>query len=132
MVAVLGAYSNGDSPSRYSLLSTTRDSTITLSSGIPRTSRVAQGRYQYFKFSVTIPHLDVVVSVTPISGDPDIYVGVGVQHPTRYNFTFAQSMIGADTLTVQYQELNRYCTPDYFSQCDLFIGAHQLLCSNFT
>lgn len=66
IVAVLST--NG--ASRYSIMALTPDSTIQLSSGVPRQSHVDSTSYEYFKFTLTQPDLDVIVSVTPISGDP--------------------------------------------------------------
>ena len=64
------ANTNGGVSSRYSLLVSTKDSTISLANGVPRRSSVAQGRTQYFKFVLTIANYDLVISVTPYSGDP--------------------------------------------------------------
>ena len=56
--------------SRSSLLARTPDATIQLSSGVPRQSHVTTNRFEYFKYTLTQPGVDVIISVTPISGDP--------------------------------------------------------------
>jgi hypothetical protein len=58
---------------RYSIQSSVKDATLQLSAGVPRRSHVDAGRLEYFKFTLSQPELDVVVSVTPISGDPGMY-----------------------------------------------------------
>lgn len=55
---------------RYSIQTSVKDATLQLSAGVPRRSHVSAGRVEYFKFTLSQPDLDVVVSVTPISGDP--------------------------------------------------------------
>jgi len=66
IVAAVGAAST----SNYNILLTTPDATLALSAGVPRTSHVDAGKLEYFKFSITQPDLDVIISVTPIIGDP--------------------------------------------------------------
>ena len=66
IIGVMGTVSS----SRYNILSSSQDATLQLSAGVPRHSHVNQGRLEYFKFTLSQPDLDVIVSVTPISGDP--------------------------------------------------------------
>ena len=70
IVAAVGAAST----SSYNILLSTPDATLGLSAGVPRTSHVDAGQLEYFKFSITQPDLDVIISVTPISGDPGEYL----------------------------------------------------------
>jgi hypothetical protein len=67
---IVGVFGAGPASSSYSIQSSTRDSTLQLSTGVPRRSSVGAEQYEYFKFTLSQPDLDVVVSVTPISGDP--------------------------------------------------------------
>ena len=66
IVAVVGAMTS----SSYSIMTSTPDATLQLTAGVPRQSHVDSGKLEYFKFSITQPELDVVISVTPINGDP--------------------------------------------------------------
>ena len=43
-----------------------------LQEGHPLQATVSQGKYQHFKFNVDSPTRDVAITVTPISGDPDV------------------------------------------------------------
>lgn len=67
---IVGVFGAGSASNTFSLQSSNKDSTLQLSSGVPRHSHVDAQRYEYFKFTVSQPELDVIVSVTPLSGDP--------------------------------------------------------------
>ena len=41
---------------------------------VPTRAYADQYQYQYFLFSFYEVHADVVISVTPFTGDPDVYV----------------------------------------------------------
>jgi hypothetical protein len=47
-------------------------------------------------------------------------------HPTKTNHTWAARGFGADTLTLQAEELNQHCTPDPEQGvgCDLYISVY--------
>ena len=43
----------------------------------------------------------------------DLYVSMSpLAHPTRENFTWFHSSYGADSLTIQYEDIYRRCRPD--------------------
>lgn len=67
---IVGVFGAGSASNTFSLQSSYKDSTLQLSSGVPRHSHVDAQHYEYFKFTVSQPELDVIVSVTPLSGDP--------------------------------------------------------------
>ena len=132
IVAVVGA----GSQSSYTILAATPDSTIALSAGVPRQSHVDAGKLEYFKFTITQPDLDVVISVTPISGDPDMFISMApVKHPSRTNNTWFQSKFGADSLTLQYTDTSKHCVPNPAvsgKHCDVFIGVYGWQNTTFT
>jgi hypothetical protein len=76
---IIGAFCVGGS-CRYSIQSSVKDATLQLSAGVPRRSHVDAGRLEYFKFTLSQPELDVVVSVTPISGDPGLCLQLVLGH----------------------------------------------------
>ena len=55
---------------------------IHLSSGIQQFERASVGEYEYFQVNVTRAHCNLTISVTPITGDPDLYVSRTVDHPS--------------------------------------------------
>jgi hypothetical protein len=45
---------------------------------------------------------DLVISVTPYNGDPDLYISLRpVTHPSRTNYTWVKASMGADVFTLQ-------------------------------
>jgi hypothetical protein len=45
---------------------------------------------------------DLVISVTPYNGDPDLYISLRpVTHPSRTNYTWVKASVGADVFTLQ-------------------------------
>ena len=111
--------------SSYSILVTSKASIVTLINGIPVRGKVAQEAAQYYMFTMTSPKTDLVISVTPLYGDPDLYVSFyPVTHPTRSNYSYAAASFGADTLTLQVSMLSPFCIPDLSigKACDIYIG----------
>lgn len=45
---------------------------------------------------------DLVISVSPYNGDPDLYISLRpVTRPTRTNYTWVKASMGADVFTLQ-------------------------------
>eukprot|EP00598_Pedospumella_elongata_P002386 CAMPEP_0184975878 /NCGR_PEP_ID=MMETSP1098-20130426/6959_1 /TAXON_ID=89044 /ORGANISM="Spumella elongata, Strain CCAP 955/1" /LENGTH=2755 /DNA_ID=CAMNT_0027498653 /DNA_START=79 /DNA_END=8346 /DNA_ORIENTATION=+ len=132
IVAVVGAMTS----SSYSIMTSTPDATLQLTAGVPRQSHVDSGKLEYFKFSITQPELDVVISVTPINGDPDMFISMApVRHPTRDNNTWFQSKFGADSITLQYRDTAKHCVPNpnvAGKHCDVYIGVFGWMNTTFT
>ena len=49
---------------------------------VPMSDSVRGGNYTYFRLLLNYPGQDVRISVTPISGDPDLYVSVSRKENT--------------------------------------------------
>jgi len=47
--------------------------------------------YQYFYFKTTNPCKDIIITVTPTTGTPNIYVSKTQQQPTMEMLTWAQT-----------------------------------------
>jgi hypothetical protein len=61
------------------------------------------------------------------SGDPDLYISVPPNYqPTRENYTWTSRGFGADTLTLQADEIHKHCMPDPFAGtgCDFYISVY--------
>lgn len=121
IIAVVGRASTN---SRYTLTYSLKDSTVVLVNGLPLVGHVASQRYQYYKFALYQPGKDVLISVSSISGDPDVYIGLSPNtHPSRGNFTWVSSKLGSDSLTLQYDDLiEKRCIPTTSRPCELFLG----------
>eukprot|EP01041_Mallomonas_annulata_P003044 gene3044-5962_t len=125
IVGVLGvSYGN----SNYRILLSYEDSTIILSSGVSIRNQIGQGQYQYYKYSQTLRKRDVVLSVTPFSGDPDVFISMKpITHPTRSNFTWISASFGTETITLQGHDIEHHCAKKKVCnamRCDLYIGVY--------
>jgi len=127
IVGVFGAYDSDDSESSYRIEVSTQDSTTTLRSGVAIRSNLYQQTIDYYKYTVTTPDVDIVVSITPFYGDPDMFMAFSpVTHPNPDNYTWMAANYGADTLNIQADEIKNHCipVPDEGKHCDFFIGVY--------
>jgi hypothetical protein len=56
-----------------------------------------------------------------------VYVSLPpVYHPSRTNYTWSQASLGADTITLQYSDIIKGCTPNPSAQkaCDFYISVY--------
>mmetsp|Transcript_3149 Transcript_3149/g.4876 ORF Transcript_3149/g.4876 Transcript_3149/m.4876 type:complete len:2519 (-) Transcript_3149:278-7834(-) len=127
IIGVYGSYDGGGVGSTYRLELTLQDTTRTLSSGVAVRSHLDQHEIDYYKYTVTAPDKDVVIVVTPFSGDPDMFVSLAPnRHPSYANYTWMTAFWGADTLTIQHSDLSEYCVPvpSEGKNCELFIAIY--------
>lgn len=93
IIAVFGVSDIGQG-SNYRLIATMEDSTITLSSGVPVRNQLHSAGYDYYKYTITAPDTDVMVSLTSYYGDPDLYIAMApIRHPSNHNFTWVSVCI---------------------------------------
>ena len=122
---IVGVFGRDYTKNEYTIVSKFSNSVTTLQNGVAYRDFVAPHSYEYYKFAITNPKYDLRISVTPFTGDPDIYVGVPpIYHPSLLNYTFASRSFGADTLTLQASELSNYCTPSETVPCEYYIGVY--------
>ena len=108
VVAVLGK-GGGGSTSSYTLTVTALDSTTAMTLGTPITAHVSQYENNYYRL-VVVQYADLIVSLTPFFGDPDLFVSVApIRHPNAQNRTWVAASWGADTLTIQAADLASHC-----------------------
>lgn len=66
----------------------------------------------------------------------DIFIGVGpIKHPTRDNYTWYKTNIGADTITLQSSDIASHCAVSPMTNgkhCDIFIGVYGFKNSTYT
>jgi hypothetical protein len=89
---------------------------ILLSDGAAQAGQVNASDFQYFMFLVTNPNATTTITVTPLSGDPDIYVATG-PNPDRYNATWRANSMGTDIVQITPTDVNACSTP-----CRYYIG----------
>ena len=61
----------------YQIVASTTNGTGTLTPGVATPGNVVRGGYRFYQFTNTIPNINITISVTPSSGDPDLYVKKG-------------------------------------------------------
>jgi len=98
---------------------------IALQEGTPQQAQIVEsGGYAYFRFSVDERESSVVVVVTPLSGDPDLYASFNLTRPeARSADTFSSLTIGGDTLRISHYD-RRFCPGGDAAPCELYIGVH--------
>lgn len=137
VVGVYGVYGT-DNPSvksSYSLVSAFVDSTVQLTNGVPLRGVVAKGREQLYKYSLVLPDRDVVFSLTALSGDADLFIGLPPKyHPTRTNYTWMSMAFGQDTLQLQASAIATQCVPNPTTgkHCDFYIAVYGFLNSSYS
>ena len=125
VVGVFGIYNDPTTPSSYRLVSSLIDSTIILGDGVPFHGRSSKDQYQYYHFMNVHPLTDLVVSVTPVNGDPDVYISEAPNtHPSRTNFTWVSASLGADVMTIQSESLSCRPVESSSAPCDVYIGVY--------
>ena len=107
--------------SNYTLTASSAVAVTELQSGIPQTEDVPGDEYKYFQIRVPNDRVDLVIDVTPLTGDPDIYVGCFVRptnkidgFPSVRNYNFSSTAWGEDTIRIEASnpEACHYGKPD--------------------
>eukprot|EP00981_Chlorochromonas_danica_P002257 scaffold437_cov168-Ochromonas_danica.AAC.74 len=109
--------------SQYTLLASPQDSIIALSNGLPQSGHVSARSSNYYVFPLHQVDVDISISLSALSGDPDLFVGLGgIHHPNPRNFSLAHMSLGEDDLTLQYSSIKQYCVPDIRRACMIYLG----------
>lgn len=125
LVGVFGMYSSiYGSSSTFSITYQLKDSTMTLLNGVSVRSVANTGRYEYYKYTLTTLNVDLVISLTQLSGDSDLFVSVGYK-PSRYNNTWISTRYLDDVIVIQSQDIDNSCHWSSIHQsCDFYIAAY--------
>jgi hypothetical protein len=107
----IGVY--GTSKGTFVLTASTSLATIPLQDGVPSHEHVDSGQWEYFSYDLQQTGLDFSVVVTPITGDPDLYISLAknnalVQLPNKTSFDQQSSIFGGDTLTFYSAQKGTY------------------------
>ena len=103
--------------------------------GVPITGHVSQYENNYYRL-VVVEFADLVLSLTPFYGDPDLFVSVAPNlHPNAMNLTWASAAWGADTMTIQANDLAAHCgvTPNATTgdRCVVYLGMYDMILMSF-
>ena len=94
---------SAQSAASYSILMTKELTVVELRAGAPTDGQVKQGKYQYYFFDFDRPEDTIVLTLTAMTGDPDLYVSVD-KDPTRDSADFSAFMDGPDRLVITKHE----------------------------
>lgn len=95
-IAVLGVVNI----TRFSILASSSVAVISMQDGIGLTGAVDEKQWLYYSFALSNSHADLTVTVTPMSGDPDLYMSIDDQRPTLTNYTAKATAFGADIIHI--------------------------------
>jgi hypothetical protein len=91
---------------KYSITATSSVHSTRLQNGVAHKGWVDTGKYQYYTFDVRGDEVDVSFVVTPITGDPDIYVSAVSPKPTKDNKQWFSQRSGGDAVHIEYADDN--------------------------
>jgi hypothetical protein len=134
LVLVVATYFTSDDSASYSIMYNIGNGTISLQEAVPYMDEVGHNEYKYYLFPIYLNHEDVTITVTAMTGDPDLYVSVNPENPkpTQLSFDFSASAFGSETLSMTWeQKLAEACPslPDEYqfgdlTYCMLYIGVY--------
>ena len=115
---------------------------VHLSEDVPYTGVVGENTYSYFVFPVHFSHEDVTISVTTLSGDPDMFISVSPNNtkPTVDKCDFKATNFGDEKITITWESgLKEKCpnlpknqTFGNKTECKMYIGVYGFEVSTFT
>lgn len=118
--------------SAYTIVASSNTGPIRLRNGFAQQQSVAQGTYVYFTLGVDQPDADISLTLTALSGDPDMYVRVVTdptqpgQLPSSQLFTWRSFQFGNDFLQIDHRD------PDFCYHCTYTIGVFGYSDSQFS
>jgi hypothetical protein len=101
-----------------------------LQDGVPTDGFVSAGNYSYYRFYIPSANSDVQISLTPETGDADMYVsqenpGDPFDLPRRGHSTWMSVDIGDDTISIPHTDAH-FC-----SDCSIIIGVYGFQAAEF-
>jgi hypothetical protein len=105
-----------------------------LQSGVAMGGHLEQGRYRYYAIRNTNPMAQITVTLTPITGDPDLYMNVygeaeddkAYEFPRNYHYTWRSIHAGNDQVSINYAD-DHFCV-----DCTYVVGIYSFRNSSFT
>ncbi|KAF0971716.1 hypothetical protein FDP41_009939 [Naegleria fowleri] len=78
-------------------------SIVQLTEGQPQQANTERGTYTYFRYDLQrSAKTNITISVTPVDGDPDIYVSTKTDKPDRYNYEYSSALYGFDLININH------------------------------
>ena len=115
-------------------ISATSKGVLQLQSGVAIGGHLEQGQYRYYSIRNTNPTAQITVSLTPISGDPDLYMnvygqaenGVDYEFPRNFHYTWRSIHAGNDEISINYADDN-FCV-----ECTYVVGIYSFRNATYT
>jgi hypothetical protein len=98
---------HGYTNTSFSLVAHVSGEHVVLSDGIPQHSLASRSEFQYYSFNQTQAGR-ILISVTAVAGDPDIFVSTKTQKPDWGNYEWAHIDVGTDYLIIPVGSVGTY------------------------
>lgn len=90
-----------------------------------------ENNFAYYKYSVANLITSVTITLTPFSGNPDLFISINDSNkmPSKQAYDYVSSTLGADSITITAQEYytkNKVCSKQ-LAGCSIYIG---VVCSS--
>lgn len=108
--SIVSVLVTADSPgiSTFSLVAYKQATIVELERGVPLQAAVGVGSPSHIRYALLAPHVGVEVVLTPLSGDPDVFVswrGEGVPYTTETAHDAAATGVHNNTLRIKVSGL---------------------------
>lgn len=106
LILVMAEKFLADKSATYTVSYTAGDGSLLLSEDTPFSGVVLMNDYSYFIFPVHFSHEDIVISLTTLSGDPDLFISVNSENtrPTSQKYDFKSTTFGNEKITLTWEE----------------------------
>lgn len=92
---------------------------IALRAGVSVTDHVIVGELDYYTFLLDSDFSSLKISLTTVSGDPDLFVSTTIKRPGVGNYTWLSYRYGSDTLIIDPSKDSSACT-----HCTYYIAVY--------
>jgi hypothetical protein len=123
---MIGVYAYGTCS--FTLSATSASGSTVLQDGVAVFGALDQEEYRYYRilFDSDAPNIDLTISLTAFSGDPDVYISTKYPQPNPTNSTWSGSAWGDDSVTIARTDDN-FC-----SHCWYYIAVKAFQTSSYT
>lgn len=136
---LIGVLATSTAPSTFNVIGYLSGDIATLLDGVPLADAAARGAYNYYRLTLNLYGADVAVAVTPVSGDPDLFVSwhAANRRPNATaNDASERAPRGIDSVYIPWRSLTE-CQASIDpggggGTCDIFIGVLGFSATTYT
>lgn len=140
---LVSAYSfNAEDTAEFTIQYTQGNQILMLTSDASILGNVQSYGYSYYSFPIHFSHIDLKISLTAISGNPDLYISFDPNntHPNISNYHLKSTNFGSETLNLLWEDdISKYCpvlNTEYQHGeghgCMLYLSVHSEFFSSFS